>query len=84
MLFFIYLIVGTGKYGRYIMKGGTLCCVATVLLIIGGLNLGIVGTFDYNVLQAVFGDGTVLTKIVYIAIGLSALYKSFCFFHKDK
>lgn len=65
------------------MKNGTLCYVAAVLLIIGGLNLGIVGAFDYNVIQAVFGDGTVLTKIVYIAIGLAALYKLFCFTRKD-
>ncbi len=66
------------------MKGGTLCYVASILLIIGGLNMGIVGTFDYNVIYAVFGSATVLTKIVYIAVGLAALYKLGCFFNKGK
>ena len=66
------------------MKGGTLCYVASILLIIGGLNMGIVGAFDYNLVHAVFGDTTVLTKIVYIAVGLAALYKLACFFRKGK
>lgn len=53
---------------------GVLCCVAAVLVIVGGLNWGIVGIFNYNVIEAIFGMGSVLTRIVYIAVGLAALY----------
>jgi len=55
-------------------KMGVLCCVAAVLVIIGGLSWGIIGIFGYNVVEAVFGAGSVLTRIVYVAIGLAALY----------
>ena len=52
----------------------TLDIIVGALLIVGGLNLGLVGLFDFNLVSAIFGEMTVLTRIVYIMVGLSALY----------
>lgn len=54
--------------------------IALILLIVGGLNWGLIGAFDFNLVTAIFGDGTMLTRIVYILVGLSALYVAFVAF----
>lgn len=46
--------------------------VMIVLLVIGGLNWLLVGLFNFNIVQALFGK-TVLAKTIYIAVGISAL-----------
>jgi uncharacterized protein len=48
--------------------------IATVLLIIGGLNWGLVGAFDVDLVAALFGSGSTLSRVVYIVVGLAALY----------
>jgi len=48
--------------------------LALILVIIGGLNWGLVGLFDYNLVDTLFGVGTTLTNVVYALVGLSALY----------
>lgn len=42
-------------------------------LIIGGLNWGLIGAFDYDLVDALFGAWTWLVDLVYILVGLSAL-----------
>lgn len=48
--------------------------VAYVLVIVGGLNWGLVGFFDYNLVAMLFGEGSGLTMVVYDLVGLSAVY----------
>lgn len=48
--------------------------IALVLVIIGGLNWGLVGLFNLDLVELVFGSIAVLANIVYILVGLSALY----------
>lgn len=48
--------------------------VAMVLLIIGGLNWGATGLFNMDVVAAVFGTQTPLSRIIYVVVGLAALY----------
>ncbi|RJR31579.1 DUF378 domain-containing protein [Candidatus Parcubacteria bacterium] len=48
--------------------------VAIVLVIIGGINWGLIGLFEFNLVDAVFGDLTWLSRIIYILVGISALY----------
>lgn len=48
--------------------------VAMIILVVGGLNWGLVGAFDYDLVASIFGDMTTVSKIVYILVGLSALY----------
>lgn len=48
--------------------------IALILVIIGGLNWGLVGLLNFNVVDAIFGVGSTLSRIVYIIVGLAALY----------
>jgi uncharacterized protein len=54
--------------------------VTTVLLIIGGLNWGLVAIAEFDLVAAVFGlafgETNVVTRIVYALVGLSALYQA--------
>lgn len=45
------------------------------LLLLGGLNWGLVGLFDWNIIDAIFGVMSVVSRIIYILIGLSAVYR---------
>jgi uncharacterized membrane protein YuzA (DUF378 family) len=48
--------------------------IALILVIIGGLNWGLVGLLNFNLVTLIFGEMTILTKIIYIIVGLAALY----------
>jgi uncharacterized membrane protein YuzA (DUF378 family) len=48
--------------------------IAMTLLIIGGLNWAMVGLFDIDVVARLFGPGSPASRIVYVVVGLSALY----------
>ena len=52
----------------------TLDVITAVLVVIGGLNWGLVGLFDFNLVHFIFGDH-VLARIVYILVGLAAVYQ---------
>lgn len=56
------------------MRLNTWDWVALVLLIIGGLNWGLVGLFNFNLVESIFGAASLVTRIIYILVGLSALY----------
>lgn len=49
--------------------------ISLILVIVGGLNWGLVGLFDVNIVSALFGAGSMLTRIVYILVGLSAVWQ---------
>jgi uncharacterized membrane protein YuzA (DUF378 family) len=48
--------------------------IAFILVIVGGLNWLAVA-FNYNVVDMIFGMGSQVSKIVYILVGLSAIYE---------
>lgn len=48
--------------------------VALVLVIVGGLNWALVGLFNFDLVATIFGDMSVLSRIVYVLVGLSAIY----------
>ncbi|MEJ7810708.1 MAG: DUF378 domain-containing protein [Gemmatimonadaceae bacterium] len=50
--------------------------VAAVLLVIGGLNWGLVGVTGLDVVAALFGDMTALSRTVYALVGLAAVYQA--------
>jgi len=56
------------------MKFNTLDLVALILVVVGGLNWGLVGVFDFNLVDAIFGMIPMLSRIIYILVGLSAIY----------
>jgi uncharacterized membrane protein YuzA (DUF378 family) len=49
--------------------------ITLVLLIVGGLNWGLVGVFDFDLVAMLFGAGSILARIVYVLVGLSALWQ---------
>jgi uncharacterized protein len=53
--------------------------VVNVLLLIGALNWGLVGFFDFNLVATVFGEASAMSRVVYSLVGLSALYDIFSF-----
>ena len=55
------------------MAKNTLDWIALILLIIGGLNWGLVGLFNWNLVAKVLGTG-ILANIVYDLVGLAAIY----------
>ncbi len=48
--------------------------IALLLVIIGGINWGLVGLFEFNLVDFLFGSGSVLARIVYILVGISSLW----------
>lgn len=48
--------------------------IALVLLVVGGLNWGLVGLFSFDLVEAILGSIPVLQRIVYLLVGLSAVY----------
>ena len=52
----------------------TVHIIAFILLVIGGLNW-LLFAFGWNLVSAIFGAGSVLAMIIYILIGLSALWE---------
>lgn len=60
------------REGQSAMSG--LDYIAMALLIIGGLNWAMVGLFDVDVVASLFGPGSPASRIVYVVVGLAALY----------
>jgi uncharacterized membrane protein YuzA (DUF378 family) len=53
----------------------TLNVLTLILVIVGGINWGLVGFANFDLVAALFGEGTGLTRAVYGLVGLSALYQ---------
>jgi uncharacterized protein len=47
--------------------------IALILAIVGAINWGLVGAFDFNLVAALFGADSVVTNAVYILVGLSGV-----------
>jgi len=56
------------------MKMNLLDKIATLLLIIGGFNWGLVGWLDYNLVDSLFGAGSVISRIIYAIVGVASIY----------
>ena len=50
--------------------------VIAALLVIGGLNWGLVGLFRFDLVAAILGDMTLLSRVIYIVVGISAIYQA--------
>ena len=47
--------------------------ICYTLIIIGAINWGLIGGFDFNLVEYLFGTNTYLTKGIYIAVGIAAI-----------
>lgn len=77
------MLYNIGQKGRLIIllffdmsKLNVLDWVALILVIVGGLNWGLVA-LNWNLVDALFGAGSILSTIVYGLVGLSAVYLIF-------
>jgi hypothetical protein len=46
-----------------------------ILLIVGGLNWGLVGLLSFDLVAAIFGSSSTLSRLVYVAVGASAVWQ---------
>lgn len=46
-----------------------------ILTIVGGINWGLVGFAEFDLVAALFGPGSGLSRMVYVLVGLSAVYQ---------
>ena len=49
--------------------------IAAVLLVVGGLNWGLVGLFNFDLVATLFGDASFLSRLVYSLVGACAVYQ---------
>ena len=47
---------------------------AIALVVIGALNWGLVGLFNFNLVAAIFGSGSALSRFVYVVVAIAGLY----------
>lgn len=48
--------------------------IALVLVIIGAINWGLIGFFQFDLVRFIFGDMTMIARIIYALVGISGLY----------
>lgn len=64
---------------KFITKKGvymkTLDVIAAILLVIGGLNWGLIGALNFNLVEFLFGQLPILVRIIYGIVGLAAIYQ---------
>ena len=48
--------------------------ISYILLVIGGVNWGLIGLFEYNLVGEIFGFGSTATNVIYSVVGIAALY----------
>lgn len=56
------------------MKMNSMEWIAFVLVVVGGLNWGLVGLLDLDLVATLFGEMTTLSRIVYSVVGISTVY----------
>ena len=48
--------------------------IAAALLIVGGLNWGLIGLVEFDLVAFLFGSMSILSRIVYTLVGVSAIW----------
>ena len=48
--------------------------IALALIIIGAINWGLIGLFEFNLVEMIFGDMTAIARIIYALVGISGLW----------
>jgi uncharacterized membrane protein YuzA (DUF378 family) len=54
----------------------TIDVIAAILLVVGGANWGMVGAFNFDLVATLFGDMTILSRLVYGLVGMAALFQA--------
>ena len=62
----------------------TLQKVCLLLTIIGAINWGLVGIFDFNLVDTIFGVGSMLSRTIYSIVGIAGLVNIYLLFYDFK
>lgn len=57
--------------------------IALILIIIGAINWGLIGIFDFNLVDSIFGDMSIISRIIYSLVGISGLWGIKLLFDRD-
>lgn len=57
--------------------------IALILVIIGAIVWGLIGIFNFNLVDAIFGTMSVISRIIYILVGISGLWAIKLLFDND-
>jgi len=60
--------------GENLMKKTNLDIFTLILIIIGALNWGLIGLFNFNLVSWIFGGMSLVSRLIYILVGLSGIY----------
>ena len=58
-------------------KLNTLDWIVLILVIIGAINWGLIGLFSFDLVAVIFGAMGIITRIIYVLVGLSGIYLLF-------
>jgi uncharacterized protein len=58
--------------------------IAIILVIVGGLNWGLIGLLNFDLVAAIFGAMSMLSRVVYSLVGISALYMIYSAYKMNK
>lgn len=73
MKLFMYKIKFISHNKRKERKGIMLSKIAMCLVIVGGINWGLVGLFNFNLVAFIFGGGSMIARAIYIIIGICSI-----------
>ena len=58
--------------------------IALLLIIIGAINWGLIGFFNFNLVDTIFGNMSIISRIIYALVGISGLWGVKLLFDDDK
>ncbi|MCD6026616.1 MAG: hypothetical protein K0R08_1135 [Solimicrobium sp.] len=58
--------------------------IALILLIVGGINWGLVGAFNFDIVAGIFGHMASVSRIIYSLVGFAALYSLYIIYKLSK
>ena len=59
------------------MKMNAIDYIVWILVAVGGINWGLIGAFNFNLVESLFGANSTAAKVVYILVGVAAIYSIF-------
>ena len=57
--------------------------IVLILIVIGAINWGLIGLFNFNLVSTIFGNMSLISRIIYILVGVSGLWGIKLLFDKD-
>ncbi|MCI8777894.1 MAG: DUF378 domain-containing protein [Bacilli bacterium] len=58
----------------------TLQKIALIFTVIGAINWGLIGFFDFNLVSNLFGDTSMLTRVIYMIVGIAGIINIYTLF----